>query len=43
MGPGTVKDYEDAQRKAVDTLLVRLVNDPEHFREHIKLSVPIYC
>jgi cytochrome P450 len=39
MGPGPVKTYEDTLRKAADSLLVRLANDPKRFREHTKLSV----
>ena len=41
MGPGPVKDYEDAMRKGVDSLLARLERDPKHYREHAKLSVPV--
>jgi cytochrome P450 len=37
MGPGPVKEYEEAICKAVDSLLVRLEKDPEHFRGHTKL------
>jgi len=40
MGPGPVKGYDDALCKAADSLLVRLEKDPEHYREHSKLSVP---
>ncbi|KAF9646708.1 cytochrome P450 [Thelephora ganbajun] len=36
MGPGPVKGYEDAMRKAADSLLVRLEKDPKHYREHTK-------
>lgn len=39
MGPGPVKGYEDALRRAADSFLVRLENDPKHYRQHTKLSV----
>lgn len=39
MGPTAVKKYEEAMRKAANYLLVRLENDPGHYREHCKLSV----
>lgn len=41
MGPGPIKGYEDALCKAADSLLVRLKKDPEHYREHTKLSVAL--
>jgi len=39
MSPGHVGEYEDASRRAADSLLVRLEKDPEHYREHTKLLV----
>jgi len=41
MGPGPIKGYEDALRKAADCLLVRLERDSKHYREHTKLSVSV--
>jgi len=41
MGPGPVKEYQDALRKAADSLLVRLEKDPKNYREHTKLSVAV--
>ena len=42
MGPIPVKDYEDAFRKAANSLLVRLEEDPKRYREHTKLYAPVY-